>query len=290
MRIRLFMMALVIAAGIGPAHAAGVEDARDQTPAGQQIAPPAPEDDPDLDINSLQPEFTIVNLPTTLRMPRNKLAFRLTHRFGRPLGAGTFGNLAADFFGLDSGAQVGLELRYGLMRGTQLGIHRTSDRTIELFGQHEWWRQNEGHLVGLGINVTVEGMNNFKERYTPSLGLAMSREIRGVGSVYVEPMWVGNVNVFESFVDGDDDTVLVGFGTRVRLRPTVYFVGEFAPRLAGYDAGAHHRSIGIEKRAGGHSFQLNFSNGTGSTIGQLARGGTEGGEWYIGFNISRKFY
>ncbi|MEQ1574057.1 MAG: DUF5777 family beta-barrel protein [Vicinamibacterales bacterium] len=290
MRIRMFMMALAITAGLGPAYAAGVENAGDQTPTGQQAAPSAPPDDPDLDINSLQPEFTIVNLPTTLRMPRNKLAFRLTHRFGRPLGAGTFGNLAADLFGLDTGAQVGLELRYGLMRGTQLGIHRTSDRTVELFGQHDLWRQSAGHPVGLGINVTVEGMNNFKERYTPSLGLALSREIKGVGSVYAEPMWVGNVNVFESFVSGDDNTVLVGLGARIRLRPTVYFVGEFAPRLAGYDAGAHHRSIGIEKRAGGHSFQLNFSNGTGSTIGQLARGGTGSDDWYIGFNISRKFF
>ena len=86
----------------------------------------APQDDPDLDINFAQPDFTLVALPTTLRVPRHKSAFRVTHRFTRPLGDGSFGDLAGDLFGLDSGAQIGLEYRYGLMRGTQIGFHRTS--------------------------------------------------------------------------------------------------------------------------------------------------------------------
>jgi hypothetical protein len=52
----------------------------------------------------------------------------------------------------------------------------------------------------------------------------------------------------------------------------------------------HHGTFGIEKRAGGHVFQFNFSNGLGNTFGQLARGGTANEDWYIGFNISRKFF
>ena len=54
----------------------------------QPPAAAAPDDDPDLDPNRNQPDFTLVNLPTTLRVPRYKSAFRVTHRFGRPLGAG----------------------------------------------------------------------------------------------------------------------------------------------------------------------------------------------------------
>src|SRR5262245_28976872 len=71
-----------------------------------------PEDDPDRDLNLAQPDFTLVGLPTTLRLPRFKSAFRVTHRFGRPFGAGDFGDLAGDLFGLDSGAQIGLEYRF----------------------------------------------------------------------------------------------------------------------------------------------------------------------------------
>ena len=40
---------------------------------------------------------------------------------------------------------------------------------------------------------------------------------------------------------------------------------------------------------GGHNFQLNFVNGFGTTFAQMARGGTYD-DWFIGFNISRKFY
>src|SRR4029450_3928363 len=95
------------------------------------------QDDPDLDISFAQPDFTLVALPTTLRLPKFKSAFRVTHRFTRPLGDGSFGDLAGDLFGLDTGAQIGLEYRFGLWRGTQVGIYRTSDRTIEFFTQHE---------------------------------------------------------------------------------------------------------------------------------------------------------
>src|SRR5215218_2109734 len=94
-----------------------------------------PQDDPDMDVNLAQPDFTLVALPTTLRVPRHKSAFRVTHRFSRSLGEGDFGSLLEDFFGLDSGAQIGLEYRYGIMRRMQVGSHRTSSRTIEFFAQ-----------------------------------------------------------------------------------------------------------------------------------------------------------
>ena len=87
-----------------------------------------------------------------------------------------------------------------------------------------------------------------------------------------------------------NDTFLVGLGTRVRIRPTVYIVGEVAPRPSGYMPGVTHGSFAIEKRAGGHMFQLNFSNSFGTTMAQIARGGPVENDWYLGFNISRKFF
>ena len=93
----------------------------------------------------------------------------------------------------------------------------------------------------------------------------------------------------EELVD-DNDTVIVRLGTRVRIRPTVYVMFEAAPRVTGYDPGVNHMSFGIEKRVGGHNFQLNFSNGFGTTLADIARGGQNDDDWYIGFNISRKFF
>src|SRR5437773_2177013 len=77
---------------------------------------------------------------------------------------------------------------------------------------------------------------------------------------------------------------------RVRIRPTVYLVGEAVPRPAGDRLGVTQGSFAIEKRAGGHMFQLNFSNAFGTTMGQIARGGPEENAWFLGFNISRKFF
>ena len=255
----------------------------------QDSQPAAGDDDPDLDFNISQPDFAVVTLPTTLRVPRFRSAFRVTHRFSRPLGAGDAGDLASDLFGLDSGGQIGLEYRFGVLSGIQIGIHRTSERTIQLFGHYSVVTQREGAPFGLTLLLSVDGTNNFRERYSPAVGVILSRELGRYGAVYVEPIWVHEANVAPGSPDEDEDTLLAGVGARVRVRPTVYVVGEFVPRV-GFDPGPHHGSVGIEKRAGGHSFQINFSNGFGTTPGQIARGGTSGSDWYLGFNISRKFY
>jgi hypothetical protein len=258
--------------------------------AAQNAAAPAqaPADDPDKDPNRAQPDFTLIGLPTTLRVPRFSSAFRVTHRFLRPLGAGDFGDLVEDLFGIDSGAQIGLEYRFGLMRGLQVGIHRTSDKTIEFFTQYSLLQQRNAGF-GLDVFASIDGTNNFKDSYTPAIGVAVSRELGRFGAVYVEPIWVNNSNPLPSELTDDNDTFIIGLGARLAIRPTVYLVGEFLPRV-GYDVGANQASFAIEKRAGGHVFQLNFSNGFGTTMGQLARGGTSSDDWYLGFNISRKFF
>ena len=284
---RLAAAMVTTAALAGAPAAAQTTDPGGAEPAGEATQEEA---DPDLDPNPAQPDFTVVNLPTTLRVPRHKSAFRVTHRFARPLGAGSFGSLLEDFFGLDAGAQIGLEYRFGLFRGTQIGIHRTSDRTIEFFGQHDVRPQTEDRAFGLALVAAVEGTNNFRDERSPAVGLNASMELGEYGAVYVIPVWVGNTNLFAGDPLEDDYAVLLGVGLRLRVRPTVYVVGEYNPRVAGYDARAHQASFGIEKRAGGHSFQLNVNNGFGTTWGQIARGGTGNEDWYIGFNISRKFF
>jgi hypothetical protein len=265
--------------------------------ANAQTTPAAPEnsssaatvaqDDPDMDPNRAQPDFTLLTLPTNLRLPRHKMAFRVTHRFGRALGQGDFGDLAGDLFGLDSGALIGLEFRYGLVRGGQVGFYRTSNRTIQFFGQYDVLSQRN-HPVGLSVVANVDGTNNFQDSYSPGLSAVLSREVGERAAFYLEPAWVNNSNPEPKELVDDNDTFLVGIGARVNVHGRTYLVFETAPRISGFDAGDHHVSFGIEKQAGGHVFQLNFSNSTGTTLAQVARGGVS--DWYLGFNISRKFY
>lgn len=268
--------------------------------------PPAPAYDEDLDLDRAEPDFEVVNLPTTLRLPRHKMAFRLTHRFARDLGEGDFSDLLADFFGFDGGAQIGLGLRFGLFRGSQLGIYRTSDRTIQLHGRQELLREG-GSPVGLSLAASVEGLNNFGlsdappgaeplHEFSPSLGLVLSRKLGTRGAVYAVPSWVGHTRVVPSAPGDDDGTLVLGLGARLRLAGRMYLVGEVHPRLAGYagDLGSGDpdplATFGLEWSVGGHAFQLNVSNALATTPAQVARGAQGADGWFIGFNLSRKFY
>jgi hypothetical protein len=253
-------------------------------------APDTERSDPDVRIDALQPDFNLVALPTTLRMPVHKWAFRVTHRFTRPLGQGDFGDLASDLFGFDSAAQIGLELRYGIASGTQLGVHRTSDRTIQIFGQHNFLNERGGDRAGLDLIATLEGLNNLKRQQQSALGLALSKYVVRRASVYAEPLVVFNTNPAAN-AGSDNNTLMVGLGTRVRVRPSMYLTAEITPRLTGFEPGADQVSFALEGRAGGHLFQLNVSNGFGTTLGQLAANGAfNNDQWYIGFNIARKFF
>jgi hypothetical protein len=295
MRFRPVLFLIGALAAAWP-HQAAAEEAAAQPPAAEEAAAPqAPAakkpDDPDRDINFAQPDFTLVALPTTLRMPKFKSEFRLTHRFLRPLGEGDFGDLASDAFGLDSGAQIGLEYRFGFWSGLQGGIHRTSDKTIEFFSEYNVLQQAKGKNspVGLSALASIDGTNNFQDSYSPALGVAISREFGKHGAVYFEPIWVNNSNPKPSALVDNNDTFIYGVGGRARVLSTVYVVAEIMPR-SGYKPGVNQASFGVEKRLGGHVFQLNFSNAFGTTMGQIARGGISNSDWYLGFNLSRKFY
>lgn len=255
-----------------------------------QTGPAQPErSDPDSLVDALQPDFNLAALPTTLRMPTGKWAFRVTHRFTRPLGQGDFGDLASDFFGFDGSAQIGLELRFGLRPGTQVSVHRTSERTIQVLGQHNIMKERDGKPIGLDALVTIEGVNNLREHHQSAIGVAVSRNLGRRATVYVEPLIVVNSNPFTGD-NVDNSTLLVGLGARARLLPSVYVFGEITPRLWGYDPGKNQMSFGVESRAGGHLFQVNFSNGIGTTFGQMARGAGSFENWFLGFNIARKFF
>ncbi|HEX7086943.1 MAG TPA: DUF5777 family beta-barrel protein [Vicinamibacterales bacterium] len=266
----------------GPAAVAPA--AAEASGAGQDAA-----DDDEDGISLVEPDFTLVNLPTTLHLPRFGSAFRVTHRFARPLGDGDFGDLLEDFFGFDNGAQIGLEYRFGIWRGAQIGIYRTSDRTIQFFGRHAIIHQGDGRPVTLDAWLAIDGTNNFRDSYSPSVGAVVSRSFEDVLAIYAAPAWVDNTNVLSSAV-AEDDTFVLGLGGRLRVLRTVYVTAEVSPPLAGYDPGDPVVAFGVEKRAGGHVFQLNFSNSVGSTLAQQLRTGGGRDDWYIGFNISRKFY
>jgi hypothetical protein len=287
LRCRLLLALCVVAA---VASSVAAQPPADPTPAANTEANAAAvqDDDPDRDPNASQPDFYVATLNTNLRLPKRKWNFRLTHRFTTPLGQGDFGDLAGRLFGLDGGALVGLDLKYGLLPGLDVGVYRTSfDRTIQFQGRYNAIKDGNGPL-GLSVVANVDGTDNFTDEYSPGVAIVLSRELGDRGAIYLQPSLVGNTNLINDI--DDDHTAMVGIGARLRLGRNSYVFAEGSPRISGFTPGDDMVSFGFEQRYGGHVFQLNVSNGVGTTLAQVARGGTGSDNWYLGFNLARKFF
>ena len=287
LRCRLLLALFIVAAVASPVAA---QAPADPPPAANTAAntTDAQDDDPDRDPNDSQPDFYVATLNTNLRLPQGKWNFRLTHRFTTPLGQGDFGDLAGRLFGLDGGALVGLDLKYGLLPGFDIGVYRTSfDRTIQFQGRYNLLR-DASRPFGVSLVANVDGTDNFTDEYSPGAALVVSRELGDRGAIYVQPSYVGNSNLIN---DVDDDyTMMMGIGARLRLGRNSYVFAEGSPRVSGFDSGVTMVSFGFEQRYGGHVFQLNVSNGAGTTLAQVARGGAGSDNWFLGFNLARKFF
>ena len=279
------------------------------TPAGAQTAAAEPDDDAAL--TPAEPDVVVVNLPTSLRLPRYKGNFRLTHRFAGNLRNGSFGQQAGNLFGIDQGAIIGFEYRIGLPQHTQAAFYRSSfDKTIQLHGKYDALRQHGAMPLSVSALVSVEGTDNFQEKHAPAVGVVVSRRVGSRIAAYVTPMWVHNtaasLDALEhSHDDGAShidvaayggesshpsrDTTYVGLGGRARFVGSAYVAGEVVLRADGYAPDKPAYGVSVEKRVGAHMFSLTFTNTFATTFAQLARGGAAN-TLYLGFNLGRKFF
>ncbi|HEV8398002.1 MAG TPA: DUF5777 family beta-barrel protein [Vicinamibacterales bacterium] len=280
------------------------------TPAGAQTAASGQDDDAAL--TPAEPDVVVVNLPTSLRLPRFKGNFRLTHRFAGNLRNGTFGQQAGNLFGIDQGAIIGFEYRIGIAKHVQAAFYRSSfDKTIQLHAKYDALRQRGALPVSISALVSVEGTDNFQEKYAPAVGVVVSRRLGTRIAAYVTPMWVHNtaasLDAIEHSHDAGGahgvaptgygaelshdhrDTTYAGVGGRLRFRGSAYVAGELVLRAGGYAPDKPAYGVSVEKRVGAHMFSLTFTNTFATTFAQLARGGAAN-TLYLGFNLGRKFF
>jgi hypothetical protein len=245
-------------------------------------------DDDDGVLRPLEPDYVLINLPTTLPLPLHKGNFRLTHRFNGNLENGDFGDQASSLFGIDEGATIGFEYRFALAKHLELAAYRQNfGRTIQIYAKYDAFHQSASTPLGFSALVSVEGTNNFRQDYAPSIGASISRDVAKIAALYAVPIWVHNSAATGGVTR---DTFVMGLGASVRVRPSVYLVAEVSPRLAGYVQGQAEYGFGLSMRVGGHVFDLTFTNtNQGSTFAQLATGGFPN-SLYLGFNLSRKFF
>jgi Membrane bound beta barrel domain (DUF5777) len=253
-----------------------------------------------------EPDFVVVNLPTGLRLPLFRSNFRLTHRFAGNLRRGSFGDEAASLFGIDQGAIIGFEYRFAVAPHAQAAFYRSSfDRTIQLHGKYDAIRQSHSVPASMSAVISIEGTDNFQEKYAPALGVTLSRIVSTRVAAYITPVWAFNTAASLDAIAHDHDhdagahggaaaaarqnTTYIGIGGRVRAGGTTYVAAEIVPRVGGYAPDEASYGVSIEKRVGGHMFSLTFTNSFGTTLAQVARGGAVN-SLFLGFNLGRKFF
>jgi hypothetical protein len=285
----VFVVTLV--SGVLAAPALARDDPKTPPSRAAAAAPAAAQSGDDEDDHAVlqpaEPDYNIVNLPTTMPLPRYKSNFHLAHRFNGDLRRNSFGDNLSNLFGLDQGASISFEYRFGIAKHLQAIASRTNiSKVIQFSAKYDAVHQAGGSPVGISALAAIDGENNFRTRHSPSLGAVLSRALGDNLALYATPFWAhrSGGDLFE-----DRNTLVLGLGARARLTPTVYVVGEVSPRLAGFTPGDAEFAFGIEKRAGGHMFQLTFANSHATTFGQLAAGGSFD-NLYLGFNLARKFF
>ena len=294
------MCVLVHLAAAAPAIAQSGPEATEAAPAATVV-----QEDDDAVLRPAEPDFVVVNLPTTLRLPRFRGNFRITHRFAGNLRNGSLSQQAGNLFGIDQGAIIGFEYRFAVASHVQAAFYRSSfDKTIQLYGKYDVVQQRRSMPVSLSPVVSIEGTDNFQEKYAPAAGVVISRQFGTRIAGYVTPMWAHNTAASLEAIGHDHDgghsessgpshvnrnTTYVGLGGRVRLGSSSYVAGEVAVRARGYSPDQPGYGVSIEKRVGAHMFSMTLTNTFATTFAQLARGGAAN-SLLLGFNLGRKFF
>ncbi|MCY1056477.1 DUF5777 family beta-barrel protein [Nannocystis sp. SCPEA4] len=96
-----------------------------------------------------------INLPTTTTLGRRTFEFRIDHRFGQ-VGA------ERGAFGLDAGANISYGFAYGILNGWDVLIRRTNSRKgYELGTKYIPIRQEDGKKLSFGGYASVEYLRDF---------------------------------------------------------------------------------------------------------------------------------
>ena len=215
----------------------------------------------------------------------------MTHRFNGNLRNGSFGDQARGLFGIDNGAQIGFEYRFAPLRHLELVAYRTNfDRTIQLYAKWDAIHQNSETPLSVSGLLSIEGGDNFTERYAPSVGATISRQIDDRRRA-LRRADVGAQRHAAARPDhGRQGQHVLHRAGRARAHPADRLrLGRGLAARRGPSPNSTEYAFAIEKRAGAHLFQLNFGNSQGTTFAQTAAGGLPD-SLFMGFNLTRKFF
>jgi len=243
----------------------------------------------------------VINSHSTECIDKKTLDFRINHRFGALSGG------AYEFFGLDQ-AMMRMGFDYGISDDLAVGIGRsTFGKTYDAFAKYRFLKQykdpEDGHPISMafvsGVSLnSLKWTNPDRKNYTTSRlsyshQLLIARKFNKKFSMQLMPTLVHR-NLIDS-LQYSNDIFSIGGAIRYKIMPSLAINIEYFHILPNQisDTYTHPLSIGFDISTGWHTFQLHFTNATGTfEEGYIAQTANRWGKGQIhfGFNISREFH
>jgi len=237
----------------------------------------------------------IINLPTPQALEKGEVLFRISHRYYPEVSNGY-----DSFYGLDGPAALFLSLGYGISEKIMITLGRSKlFQEVEFMLKWAFFEQGKQlnlpfssamSIGGSWVTQSQPGRDVFQaENFKFNLVLSLSHQINDRLSFLLVPAYSSNTNHWESPSEG---TLALGIGGRCMIFNDFSIIGEWIPVIDGYKDNSNGWGLGIEKKIGGHVFQVFIINSIGLTSSQFIPGGElklKDGDFRVGFNIFRKF-
>jgi hypothetical protein len=232
----------------------------------------------------------LIDVATPFTVGRRRLELLFTHRFDQAINEGAN---AHNLWGLDSGADVGIGLTYGLLRHLDLSVYRSSfQEDFELAGKLQVLGQSARMPLSAAVRAGADllGRLGVEDPHRPFAQLLLARNLAAGWNVFASPSWV-------------HDTPLLRNAWNVPVGVTAPLPGKWlldGEVIAGNRAlrdvpGASRLAwhAAFAKQIGWHRFQIVLGNSRATTVDQIVGGDFAGGftthDLRLGFNLVRYF-
>jgi len=234
----------------------------------------------------------LIDVATPFTIGRRRFEVLFTHRFLQPVNQGAN---AHNLWGLDSGADVGIGLAYGVLRHLDVSVYRSQfQEDYELAGKLQLLDQTESPRAPLSAAVRAGadllGRPGIVDPHRPFVQVLLGRALASGLNLFLSPSWVRATPLLHNAWN-------VPVGLTVPLPGKWLLDGEvIAPNHSLHhmtDASRLAWHAAFAKQIGWHLFQIVIGNSRATTVDQILGGDFAGGftthDVRLGFNLIRYF-
>ncbi|MFO7674172.1 MAG: DUF5777 family beta-barrel protein [Lutibacter sp.] len=248
----------------------------------------------------------LIDNQTNVLFSKNTLEVQMQHRFGLMKGENTLAGIYAD------GANIRIALSYAIHDRLTIGYGTTKNNRLQDFNwKAALLRQTRSNKMPVSVsyygNFTVDARTkeNFEfteNRYSYFNQLIIARKFSPNLSLQIAPS-VSHYNVVENTMR--NDMIAIAFGGRYKISPQTAVIFDYSQPITEFmqNNPPPGISFGVEFSTSAHAFQIfatnyngivpqknymfNTNNGFGK--GEFKPFGKGGGDFLIGFNITRNY-